>query len=92
MEEIRHATAMHAHACKKGVVQLQGQRWRATGQRRPFCSCWPSTACAVTLCPSNLEVNDAATHGSLFLSSSKGQTRSGVKEIITIRNKDLIKW
>ena len=54
--------------------------------------CLLRSAEAATLCPSNLEVNEAATHGSLFLSSSKGQTRSGVKEIITIRSSDLVKW
>ena len=41
--------------------------------------CLLRSAEAATLCPSNLEVNDDATQGSLFLSSSKGQTRSGVK-------------
>ena len=47
---------------------------------------------AATLCPINLEINDAATMGTVCLSASKGQTRSGIKEMITISDPALVRW
>jgi hypothetical protein len=47
---------------------------------------------AATLCPCNLEINEAATMGSVCLSASKGQTRSGIKEMVTISDRVLVRW
>ena len=47
---------------------------------------------AATLCAINLEINEAATMGTVCLSASKGQTRSGIKEMVTISDPTLIRW